>query len=87
MGLFSYLYLRYTHPAYNHGEDYTPIIFAYSTLIGLQIANIVTTPLMSGIETLFVASGWDPQVLRDSHPELYQDMVRVYPKVQQVIRV
>jgi hypothetical protein len=58
---------------------------AFAFLIGFQIANIFTTPLMSGIETIFVASGWDPQVMMREHPELYAEMVRVYPRVQQAI--
>lgn len=59
---------------------------AFSFLIGFQIANVFTTPLSSGIETIFVAAGWDPHVMANDHPELYAEMVRVYPKVQQVIR-
>lgn len=53
----------------------------------MQIANIFTTPLSSGIETIFVGMGWDPQVLAHEHPELYQKMVQVYPRVQQIIHV
>ena len=59
---------------------------AYSFLIGFQIANIFTTPLMSGIETIFVAMAWDPHVMERDHPELYREMVGVYPRVQQAIR-
>lgn len=58
---------------------------AFAFLIGFQIANIFTTPISSGIETIFVAAGWDPQVMIQDHPELYQEMVRLYPRVQQVI--
>lgn len=59
---------------------------AFAFLIGFQIANVFTTPLSSGIDTIFVAMGWDPHVLASDHPEIYGEMVRVYPKVQQVIR-
>lgn len=84
--LLSYLYLFFTDPPYNNDGQYTAFIMAFSFLIGFQIANIVTTPLSSGIDTIFVASGWDPQVLWREHPELYGEMVKVYPKVQEVIR-
>jgi hypothetical protein len=80
-----YLYLYFTDPAYNQGGAYTPVIVAFSFLIGFQIANVFTTPLGSGVDTIFVAMGWDPQVLSAEHPELYEEMVRVYPRVQQVI--
>lgn len=85
--LLAYLYLLFTDPAYNSDGTYTPVIMAFSFLIGFQIANVFTTPLSSGIDTIFVAAGWDPQVMVKDHPELYGEMVRVYPKVQQAIRV
>lgn len=84
--LLAYLYLFFTDPGYNNTGQYTAIIMAFSFLIGFQIANVFTTPISSGVDTIFVASGWDPEVLAREHPELYADMVRVYPKVQQVIR-
>jgi hypothetical protein len=84
--LLAYLYLYFTDPAYNSEGQYTPVVVAFSFLIGFQIANIITTPISSGIETIFVAAGWDPQVMWRDHPELYNEMVQVYPKVQQVIR-
>jgi len=34
--LFGYLYLRYTHPAYNDGGDYTPIVVFFAFIIGAQ---------------------------------------------------
>ncbi|KAI5465327.1 plasma-membrane choline transporter-domain-containing protein [Mariannaea sp. PMI_226] len=83
--LLAYLYLLFTDPPYNNNGQYTAVIMAFSFLIGFQIANIFTTPLSSGIETIFVAAGWDPQVMWRDHPELYNEMVRTYPKVQQVI--
>lgn len=84
--LLAYLYLLFTDPAYNSNGEFTPVVLAFAFLIGFQIANIFTTPLSSGIDTIFVAMGWDPQVLAQDHPEIYNEMVRVYPKVQQVIR-
>lgn len=83
--LMAYLYLVYTDPAYNSDGNFTPVIVAFAFLIGLQICNIFTTPISSGIDTIFVATAWDPQVLMSEHPELYQEMVQVYPQVQQAI--
>ncbi|KAF4782854.1 hypothetical protein HER10_EVM0003706 [Colletotrichum scovillei] len=81
----AYLYMVFTNPAYNQSGNYTPVVVAFSFLIGLQIANVFTTPISSGIDTIFVASAWDPQVLMRDHPQLYDEMVRVYPQVQQAI--
>lgn len=81
----SYLYLLFTDPAYNRNGDFTPVVVAYAFLIGLQIANCFTTPLSSGIDTIFVAAAWDPEVLMREHGDLYQRMVSVYPHVQQAI--
>ncbi|KAK2616479.1 pH nine-sensitive protein 1 [Conoideocrella luteorostrata] len=85
--LLAYLYLLFTDPAYNKGGGFTPVILAFAFLIGTQIALIMTTPLSSGVDTIFVAAGWDPQIMINSHPELYQEMVRLYPKVQEAISV
>ena len=83
--LLAYLYIHFTAPAYNSNGDFTSVVVAYAFLIGLQIANCFTTPLSSGIDTLFVAMAWDPEVLIREHPELYQRMIAVYPHVQQAI--
>ncbi|RYP35968.1 hypothetical protein DL766_002238 [Monosporascus sp. MC13-8B] len=83
--LLGYVYVTFTNPAYNRGGDYTPVIIAFSFLIGLQICNIFTTPLSSGIDTIFVGAAWDPQALMTNHPDLYRAMVEVYPQVQVAI--
>ncbi|KAF4119355.1 Plasma-membrane choline transporter [Geosmithia morbida] len=85
--LLAYLYLIFTKPAYNTDGGFTPVVLAFSFLIGMQIANIFTTPLSSGIETIFVGMGWDPQVLAHEHPELYQKMVQVYPRVETILHL
>lgn len=81
----AYLYLIYTDPAYNRNGDYTPVVVAFAFLIGMQICHVFTTPLGSGIDTIFVAAAWDPEVMIRDHPDLYQRMVQVYPRVQQAI--
>ncbi|KAI0165329.1 DUF580-domain-containing protein [Hypoxylon sp. FL1284] len=83
--LLAYLYLVFTKPAYNDDGSYTPVVVAFAFLIGLQICNIFTTPLSSGIDTIFVATAWEPGALMQNHPELYDAMVRVYPQVQVAI--
>jgi len=83
--LCAYVFLRITSPEYNRNGGYTPVIVAFAFLIGLQICNVFTTPLGSGIDTIFVASAWDPDMLMRDHPDLYARMVQVYPHVQQAI--
>lgn len=85
--LLAYLYLEYTHPAYNHGRTFTPVIMAFAFLIGLQICQIFMTPIGSGVDTIFVAMAWDPQVAMTDHPEFWDRLVHVYPRVQQIIGV
>lgn len=85
--LLAYLYLDYTHPAYNDGRTFTPVIMAFSFLIGLQICQIFMTPIASGVDTIFVAMAWDPQVAVTDHPEFWDRLVHVYPHVQDVIHV
>jgi hypothetical protein len=83
--LLAYCYLIFTSPAYNSNGEFTPVVLAFAFLIGLQITNIFTTPLSSGIDTIFVAAAWDPEVLMRDHPDLYAKMVSVYPHVQTAI--
>ncbi|KAL3466276.1 plasma-membrane choline transporter-domain-containing protein [Aspergillus heterothallicus] len=83
--LLAYLYLQFTNPSYNSDGDFTAVIMAFSFVIGLQICQILMTPVSSGIETIFSAMAWDPQVLMTQHPDLYQRMVHMYPRVQQAI--
>lgn len=70
--LMAYVYIVFTDPAYNRNGDFTPVVVAYAFLIGLQVANCFTVPLSAGIDTLFVAMAWDPEVLMNEHRELYQ---------------
>ncbi|KAF2278621.1 DUF580-domain-containing protein [Westerdykella ornata] len=83
--LLAYLYLIFTSPAYNQDGSYTPVVVAFAFVIGLQVCQIFTTPLSSGVDTIFVAMAWDPEVLIAQHGDLYDTMVQVYPHVQQAI--
>lgn len=58
---------------------------AFAFLIGLQTCQIFMTPISSGIDTIFVAMGWDPDVAAREHPEFWQKLIQVYPHVQNVI--
>lgn len=80
--LVAYIYLDVTDPAYNSGGAFTAVIVLYAFLIGLQVTGCFVVPLNSGIDTIFVAAAWDPQVLIQQHGELYQRMIAVYPHVQ-----
>lgn len=51
--LMAYLYIVFTNPAYNSDGSFTPVVVAFAFLIGLQICNIFTTPISSGIDTIF----------------------------------
>lgn len=71
--LLAYLYLIFTSPAYNSNGEFTPVVVAFAFLIGLQICQIFVTPLSSGIDTIFVAAAFDPEVMvstRSSAPPL-----------------
>ena len=81
----AYLYLQFTSPAYNNGGAFTPVVMAFSFLMGLQVCRIFITPIGSGVDTIFVAMAWDPDVLVKDHPDFYQRVVHVYPKVQEMI--
>lgn len=41
--LLAYLYLIFTSPAYNSDGGYTPVVVAFSFLIGLQICKSLET--------------------------------------------
>ena len=83
--LLSFLYLEFTNPEYNEGRTFTPVIMAFAFLIGLQVCQIFMTPIGSGVDTLFVAMSWDPDVLVREHPELWARLVSVYPHIQNAI--
>jgi hypothetical protein len=83
--LLAYLYLQFTNPLYNRDGSFTPVVMAFSFLVGLQIANVFLVPIKSGIATIFTGMAHDPDIMIRDHPELYQRMVNVYPRVQQMI--
>jgi Plasma-membrane choline transporter len=86
-GLFAYLYLIFTTPTFNADGSFTGVIIFFAFIIGLQLCNIFTTPLSSGIDTIFVASAWDPEVLQREHPDVFAQMLTVYPPLAQAMHV
>lgn len=83
----AYLYIQFTDPSYNQGNAFTAVVMAFAFLVGLQICNIFLVPIKSGVATFFVAMAFDPQVLINEYPDLWQRMVGVYPHVQQAVHV
>ncbi|RPA76329.1 DUF580-domain-containing protein [Ascobolus immersus RN42] len=79
--LLAFIYLEVTRPAYNNTRGYTPVAMAFGFLIGLQICNVLMTPIKSGVATIFVALAFDPEVCRQDMPELWEEIRRVYPEV------
>lgn len=83
--LLAYLYLVFTDPAYNSNGDFTPVVIAFAFVVGLQIANIFTTPINSGIDAIFVGLAFDPQVMKNEHPEIWGRIVSTYPHAQNAV--
>ena len=85
--LFAYLYLEFTHPGYNDSRNFSPVIMAFAFVIGLQICQIIMTPISSGVDTIFVAMAWDSAVMMNEHTALWNKLVQVYPHIQDRIHV
>ncbi|KAI5292020.1 putative choline transporter, neither null mutation nor overexpression affects choline transport [Ascosphaera acerosa] len=84
--LLSYLYLQFTKPDYNKDGQYTPLVMAFAFLIGMQCCNIFMTPISSGVDTLFVAMAWDPQIMLYEHPEVANELAAVYPDLGRALQ-
>lgn len=81
--LFGYLYLRYTHPAYNADGQYTAPVVLFAFLIGLQCSLTLSSAIEAGVSTIFVGIGEDPQVLALRAPALFGLIASTYPQVVQ----
>lgn len=82
--LLGFIYSLSIHPGYSGGA-FSFAIVAFSFLIGSQICSIMVTPISSGVDTIFTAAAWDPEVLQRDHPDLYAEMLSVYPPLAQAI--
>lgn len=85
--LLGYLYLKLTDPAYNSGGGFYPIIVAFSFLIGVQIGNITTVSIGTGVQAFFVALAKDPDVFRMSYPDVYERLLETYPQVREKLNI
>ncbi|KAJ7218063.1 plasma-membrane choline transporter-domain-containing protein [Mycena pura] len=79
--LFSYLYLRLTHPSYNAEGNYTAPVVLFAFLIGLQCSLTLSSAIEAGVSTIFVGLGEDPQVLAVRAPALFALIAQTYPDV------
>lgn len=81
----AYLYLEFTKPSYNDAGSFTPVVMVFAFIAGLQVANVFLVPIKSGVATFFVSMAFDPEVLVNDYPDLYQRLVQMYPQVQVAI--
>ncbi|EIW83046.1 DUF580-domain-containing protein [Coniophora puteana RWD-64-598 SS2] len=81
--LFSYLYIRFTHPAYNSSGQYTAPVMLFAFLIGLQCSLTLGSAIEAGVSTIFVGLGEDPHILAVRSPELFGMIARTYPRILQ----
>lgn len=81
--LFAYLYLRYTHPAYNADGQYTAPVLAFAFFIGAMCTLTLSSAIEAGVSTIFVGLGEDPQVLAIRAPALFGLIAATYPQVVQ----
>ncbi|WVN88169.1 protein PNS1 [Cryptococcus depauperatus CBS 7841] len=79
--VLGYLYLRFTHPAYNsHGQYSAPVIL-FSFLIGINEGLTIGSAIDAGVSTIFVGLGEDPMVLAERSPGLFEMIRQHYPRV------
>ncbi|KAG0038976.1 putative choline transporter, neither null mutation nor overexpression affects choline transport [Podila clonocystis] len=82
-GLASYLYLRYSNPAFNTGDQFTYVLVTMAFVLGLQMLFTVGSVIESGVATTFVALAEDPAALARTKPELFERIRATYPAVVQ----
>ncbi|WVO22325.1 protein PNS1 [Cryptococcus decagattii] len=81
--VLGYLYLRFTHPAYNSNGQYSAPVILFSFLIGLNESFTIGSAIDAGVSTIFVGLGEDPMVLAERSPGLFEMIRQVYPRVIQ----
>lgn len=80
-GLFGYLYLRFTNPAYNVDGQYSAPVILFSFLIGIFEGQTIGAVIEAGVSTIFVGLGEDPMVLAERSPGLFELIRQAYPRV------
>lgn len=80
---FAFIYLRVVQPSYvEQNPSIKAVVMGYAFAIGFFICHTLGYgALSSGVSTIFVGLGEDPQALADRDPVLYQTIARTYPKV------
>ncbi|KAL0630939.1 pH nine-sensitive protein 1 [Maublancomyces gigas] len=58
---------------------------AFAFLVGLQIYNIFMVPVKSGVATIFTCMAHNPEILMRDFPELYHQILAVYPELSNAI--
>ena len=81
--LFAFLYLRFTSPAYNSTGAFNASLMAFAFVISLQICNITSEVIKSGVATFFIALGNDPEIFQACYPTEFDEIFRAYPEVLQ----
>lgn len=81
--LFAFLYLRFTSPGYNATGAFNASLMAFAFVISLQICNITSEVIKSGVATFFIALGNDPEVFQACYPNEFDEIFRAYPEVLQ----
>lgn len=81
--LFAFLYLRFTSPGYNATGAFNASLMAFAFVISLQICNITSEVIKSGVATFFIALGNDPEVFQACYPNEFDEVFRAYPEVLQ----
>jgi hypothetical protein len=79
--LLAYLYLHFTHPAYNADGQYTVPVLVFAFIVGMQFCLTLGAAIEAGVSTIFVGLGEDPQVLAMRAPELFEMVRQTYPEV------
>ncbi|KAI8369154.1 plasma-membrane choline transporter-domain-containing protein [Choanephora cucurbitarum] len=82
-GLLGFIYLKVVQPAYNQNGGMTPVIVMVCFLIGSSMFSTIATVISSGVATTFVCLAEDPDALRRSQPELYEEVRNTWPGVVQ----
>jgi len=83
--LFGYIYLAVAQPAFNAFGQATPIVVMVCFLVGLSMFSSIATVITSGVATTFVCLAEDPDALRRTKPELWEQIRQTWPRVVQSI--
>ncbi|GAA5987189.1 hypothetical protein JCM11641_006053 [Rhodosporidiobolus odoratus] len=78
---FAYIYLKASQPSYL-SSGIEAVMMGYAFLIGFVICHTLGYgALQSGVSTVFVALGHDPEVLAERDPALFELIRQAYPQV------